>query len=164
MEGKAASRTTDLCTFLLGEADKEVRLEGSRETGRPQKGPATGSPKIHVHEKPAVVLSSCSVELWPKDLRMPLQETSGDTHIKSDTCSSACVGYLGMATLGERHCFWFGSTTAVTVFIESSLFAGQGKTQLLPACFPERRLHSLFLPQTLRWILEHNYPEVLGFE
>lgn len=64
VEREVASRTTDLWLFLLGEADKEVRLEGSRKTGS-RRGPATGSPRTHVNEKPGywfcpvVVLLSC---------------------------------------------------------------------------------------------------------
>lgn len=81
------------------------------------RGPASGSPRTHVHKKPAVVLSSCSVELCPEDLRMPLQETSGDAQIKSDTRSSERAGYLGNS--GSETLLLVCSTTAVTVFIEN---------------------------------------------
>lgn len=58
---------------------------------------------------------------------MPLQETSGDTQIRSDTRSSECAGYFGMATLGVGHCFWFGSTTVCDCLYRKY----QGKCELI---------------------------------
>lgn len=89
-----------------------MRLGGSRETQGPQQGPCHRQPKDTCPREARllVLFSCCFVGLCPKVLRMPLQETSGDTQIKSDTCSSEHTGYLGTATLGVRHCFWFDST------------------------------------------------------